>query len=180
MLCVKIFSSFEVWYFYVSSNIYQANSRNWAEMKVTLANIETNELTNFSYFLLFKFKNDTFLRCYFTFLLTLDSTNFALLWKFLYVEETGIFQRKTWVPLCTALTVWILLKFTLIEKIFREINSLVTSSVKTLFFFVKTVRLDFRNFNLTCKNVKNWFHVKSKCQKNHTVLRTTDKFSKSK
>ena len=80
---MKIFSSFEVWYFYVSSNIYKANSRNWVEMKVTLANIETNELTNFCYFLLFKLKKDTFLRSYVTFLLTLDLTNFALLWKFL-------------------------------------------------------------------------------------------------
>ena len=94
---MKIFSSFEVWYFYVSSNIYKANSTNWdwVEMKVTLANIETNELTNFCYFLLFKLKKDTFLRSYVTFLLTLDLTNFALLWKFLYAVETGIFLKKT-------------------------------------------------------------------------------------
>ena len=120
LLCVKIFSSFEVWYFYVSSNIYKANSTNWdwVEMKVTLANIDTNELTNFCYFLLFKLKKDTFLRSYVTFLLTLDLTNFVLLWKFLYAVETGIFLRKTWVPLCTALTVWKIWKFTVFEKYF--------------------------------------------------------------
>ena len=102
---MKIFSSFEVWYFYVSSNIYKANSRNWVEMKVTLANIDTNELTNFCYFLLFKLKKDTFLRSYVTFLLTLDLTNFALLWKFLYAVETGIFLRKTCATVDRATTI---------------------------------------------------------------------------
>ena len=49
-----------------------------------------------------------------------------------------------------ACTVWKNAKFTLTEKIFRQINSLVISLVKSLFsrnFCQKSVRENFRNFH---------------------------------
>ena len=85
------------------------------------------------------------------------------------LNHCNLFFMK-YFPNSTCNTVWKIRKFTLIEKILREINSSVISLVKTLFFCQKSVRLNFRNFHLTCKNCEKLISRKIQVsEKSHRV-----------
>ena len=67
------------------------------------------------------------------------------------VGVVEFYKRKTQCEkLEILLTVWKIRKFTLIEKILREVFGNFFS--KNVFFCQKSVRLNFRNIHLTCKN----------------------------